>query len=89
METPEKNGITTFKDYENASDEGPEIKEDETVDVTCKIFAPEVPSAEPEGYWYRIHSALWSEDYYAVANSFQNNTEGYKDVDTDPNVPDC
>jgi hypothetical protein len=59
------------------------------VEVACKIYAPQIASAEPEGYWYRIHSAPWSEAYYAVANTFQNNTEGRKDIDTDPRVPDC
>jgi hypothetical protein len=88
-ETPEKNGITTFKDYENASDEGQEIKEGEVVDVTCKIFAPQIPSVEPEGYWYRIHSSPWNEEYYAVAGSFLNGGGIGNPVYTDPKVPDC
>ncbi len=88
-ETPETNGISTFKDYENASGEGQEIKEGEVVYVTCKIFAPEIPSVELEGYWYRIHSSPWNEEYYAVANSFLNGGGIGNPVYVDPKVPDC
>jgi hypothetical protein len=86
---PGHGGIATFSDYENASGPGPEIGESQTVEVACKVFAPQIASVEPEGYWYRIHTVPWSDTYYAAANPFENNTEGRKDVFTDPNVPNC
>jgi hypothetical protein len=86
---PKHGGITTFEDYESASGAGPEIEESKTVEVTCKVFAPEIASVEPDGYWYRIHSAPWSEEYYAAANAFLNGGGVGDPVYTDPSVPDC
>jgi surface antigen len=87
-EVPEV-ATSTFKNYENASAPGPGISEGHAVTISCKVFAPEISSSEPEGYWYRIHSAPWNDEYYAVTNAFQNNHEGRHDVNTDFNVPDC
>lgn len=42
------------------------------VAVSCKVYAPQIASANPDGYWYRIASAPWSNAYYAVANTFWN-----------------
>ena len=86
---PKHGGIATFSDYENASGIGPEIEESKTVEVTCKVFAPEIASVEPEGYWYRIHSTPWNDEDYAAANAFANGGSGANPIDTDPNVPDC
>jgi surface antigen len=80
---------TTFSSYENASGPGPEISASQTVQVSCKVFAPEIASIEPEGYWYRIHTSPWKDEFYAAANAFENNTEGKKTIDTDFKVPDC
>jgi hypothetical protein len=88
-ETPESNAITTFSDYEDATNDGQEIMLGETVEVSCKVFAPEVESTEPEGFWYRIHSKPWNDKYYAVANAFRNITGAGEGIDTDPNVPNC
>ena len=88
-ETPESNAITTFRYYENATEEGQEIKSTETVEVSCRIFAPEIESSEPEGFWYRIHSKPWDGEYYAVANAFRNVSGSGEGIDTDPNVPNC
>jgi hypothetical protein len=88
-ETPEKGGVTTFRDYEDATGGGQEIGADQTVEVSCKIFAPMIESAEPEGFWYRIHSKPWDDEYYAVANAFRNISGAGEGIDTDPNVPNC
>ncbi|MFF3863381.1 hypothetical protein [Streptomyces sp. NPDC002209] len=42
------------------------------VDVECRVFALEVDSANPDGWWYRIVTSPWSGSYYAVANMFMN-----------------
>jgi surface antigen len=89
VEKPEGDGIGTFKDYENASGEGKEINVAEPVQVACKVFAPQIESVEPEGYWYRIHSMPWNDEYYAAANAFLNGGTIGEPVDTDPDVPDC
>jgi hypothetical protein len=86
-----KHGVPTFADYANASDLGPDIQFTQVVQVSCKIYDPSIPSASPDGYWYRIASSPWDNRYYAVANTFLNglsptdpNTNYY-----DPRVPDC
>ena len=88
-EQAEQFGAPTFSDYINATEEGTSIEPGETVQVTCKLFAPEIQSAEPEGYWYRIHTKPWVDKYYAVANAFRNAPEGAEPLDSDPGVPDC
>ena len=90
MERPEEAGkIETFKNYEDVGEAGPDIGSGETVEVTCKVFAPAVEWSEPEGYWYRIHSSPWNDEYYAAANEFQNTTGGDGAIPSDPNVPNC
>jgi hypothetical protein len=81
-------GAPTFKSYLNASNEGPRIEAGTSVEVSCRVYAPEIESAEPEGFWYRIHTAPWNDEYYAVANSFFN-TSGGESHYTDINVPEC
>jgi hypothetical protein len=88
-EQPENGPIATFSNYSNASGEGPEINASEAVEVSCKVFAPEIQSIEPDGFWYRIHTAPWSDKYYAAANAFLNGGRVGEPVYTDPNVPDC
>lgn len=34
-----------------------------------------MPSAAPDGYWYRIASPPWNDQYYAVDNTFGNGVE--------------
>jgi surface antigen len=87
-ETPEIT-TATFSSYENASGPGVDLGAGHAVQISCKVFAPEIASVEPEGYWYRIHSSPWNDEFYAAANAFENNTEGKKDVNTDAKVPDC
>lgn len=85
-------GASTFTNPYNASGMGPKIPAYGYVDVSCKVYAPQIVSANPDGYWYRIHSAPWSDAYYAVANTFWNgDVPGQKPYvhNTDFNVRDC
>jgi hypothetical protein len=63
------------------------------VDVSCKLQPPStIGSAYPDGYWYRIQSAPWNDQYYAVANTFWNgDIPGQLPYthNTDFTVPDC
>ncbi len=88
-ETAEAFGAPTFRNYANATEEGLSIEPAQTVEVTCKVFAPKIASSEPDGYWYLIHTKPWNDAYYAVANAFRNAPEGSEVRNTDPSVPDC
>ena len=61
------------------------------VQVMCKVYAPQIQSANPDGYWYLIASSPWNSAYYAVANTFMNGDpwNGPYTHNTDFNVPDC
>lgn len=65
-------GANTFLNPYNASGMGPRIEPMTWVQVSCKVHAPQIASANPDGYWYRIASAPWNNQYYAVANTFWN-----------------
>jgi uncharacterized membrane protein YgcG len=85
-------GANTFLNPYNASGMGPKIPAWQWVDVSCKVYAPQIQSANPDGYWYRIASAPWSNSYYAVANTFWNgDVPGQKPYThfTDWAVPNC
>lgn len=85
-------GADTFRNYHNASDKGARIEPNQWVEVSCKVYDPTIQSADPDGYWYRIASAPWNNQYYAVANTFWNgDTPGQTPYthNTDFNVPDC
>ena len=85
-------GANTFTNPDNASGMGPRIQPYQWVDVSCKVYAPQIASANPDGYWYRIASAPWSNAYYAVANTFWNgDIPGQKPYthNTDWAVPNC
>jgi hypothetical protein len=85
-------GANTFTDPYNASGIGVKIPAYGYVEVSCKVYAPQISSANPDGYWYRIHSTPWNDAYYAVANTFWNgDIPGQKPYthNTDPNVRDC
>ncbi|MET0304800.1 MAG: hypothetical protein ABW196_01055 [Solirubrobacterales bacterium] len=85
-------GVPTFGNPHNASGQGPAIGSMAFVEVSCRLFAPEIQSVEPDGYWYRIHSPPWNDLYYGSANSFWNGAVpggGGEVVDTDFDVPDC
>jgi hypothetical protein len=85
-------GANTFTNPYNASGMGVKIAPYAYVQVSCKVYAPQIISANPDGYWYRIHSAPWNDAYYAVANTFWNgDIPGQKPYvhNTDFAVPDC
>lgn len=85
-------GANTFTNPYNASGMGVKIAPYQWVEVTCKVHAPQIASANPDGYWYRIASPPWSNAYYAVANTFWNgDIPGQRPYthNTDWAVPNC
>lgn len=84
-------GANTFTNPFNASGMGPKIPAAAWVQVSCKVYAPAIQSANPDGYWYRIASSPWNNAYYAVANTFMNGDPwgGPYTHNTDFKVPDC
>lgn len=84
-------GVNTFTNYHNASGMGVRIEPYAFVDVRCKVYDPYIESVNPDGYWYRIASPPWSDNYYAPANTFYNGdpVEGPYTHNTDFSVPDC
>ena len=85
-------GANTFTNPYNASGMGPnKIPAAAWVQVSCKVYAPAIQSANPDGYWYRIASSPWNNAYYTVANTFMNGDPwgGPYTHNTDFNVPDC
>jgi hypothetical protein len=63
------------------------------VQVSCKVYSvpEEALSAYPDGYWYRIASSPWNNNYYDIANTFLNgdSLNGPTVHNTDSKVPDC
>ena len=84
-------GVNTFTNYHNASGMGPRIEPATWVQVSCKVHDPTIASVNPDGYWYRIASAPWNDQYYAPANTFMNGDPwgGPYSHNTDFNVRDC
>ncbi len=54
-------GANTFTNPYNASGMGVKIPPYAYVEVSCKVYAPQIVSANPDGYWYRIRSAPWND----------------------------
>jgi hypothetical protein len=90
QETP-NHPVNTFTNYHNASGMGPAIAAGQWVQVSCKVYDPTIQSVNPDGYWYRIASAPWSNAYYSPANTFMNGDPygGPYTHNTDFAVPDC
>ena len=84
-------GVNTFTNYHNASGVGPRINPGQQVQVSCKVLDGTIVSINPDGYWYRIASAPWNNQYYAAANTFLNGDPpgGPFTHNTDFNVPNC
>lgn len=84
-------GAPTFADPYGSAERGPKVPAGARVQVSCKVYAPSIPSASPAGYWYLLASPPWSNRYYAVANTFMNggtlSGSGVRHVDRA--VPDC
>jgi hypothetical protein len=84
-------GVNTFTNYHNASGVGPRIDPATWVEVSCKVYDPFIGTANPDGYWYRITSSPWNDQYYSPANTFMTGDPwgGPFTHNTDFNVPDC
>lgn len=85
------NGAPTFA-HLDASGAGIPVAYGQFVQVSCKIYNTVVKSAKPDGYWYRLASLPWSNNYYAVANTFGNGDKLHHPPythNTDWQVPNC
>lgn len=85
-------GARTFARPRALSGAGEAVKPGQVVRVRCKLYSPEPPSVNPDGYWYRLTSAPWNGSYYAPANSFWNgDVPGHRPYihNTDFAVPNC
>lgn len=84
------NGAPTFL-YLDASGAGVPVAYGQIVQVSCKVYSTVVRSALPDGYWYRLVSMPWDNNYYAVANTFGNGDKmgGPYTHNTDWKVPNC
>jgi hypothetical protein len=85
-------GAPTFENPGSATGEGPRIPALSFVEISCKIYAPQIETAEPDGYWYLVQSPPYNDHYYAVANTFWNGVtpgESAEPINTDPTVPNC
>jgi hypothetical protein len=84
-------GANTFTDPNNASGMGTKVPAGAWVQVSCKVYAPQIVSANPDGYWYLIASSPWNNSYYAIANTYMNGDpwNGPYTHNTDWAVPDC
>jgi hypothetical protein len=84
-------GAPTFTNPHSPAVTGVKVQPYEKVQVSCKVFAPTIPSISPDGYWYRIGSKPWANKYYAAANTFLNGDKvgGPTLHNTDFKVPDC
>jgi hypothetical protein len=83
--------VPTFTNYHNASSPGDKIPPRQVVQVSCKVHDGTIASVNPDGYWYRIASSPWNNNYYAAANTFLNGDppNGPYSRNTDFSVPDC
>jgi hypothetical protein len=83
--------VNTFLNYHNASGMGLPIAAGQSVEVSCKVYDPYIASVNPDGYWYRIASSPWNNQYYSPANTFLDGDPpgGPYTHNTDFSVPDC
>lgn len=87
-------GSITVTDPSGFSGVGQKVRPLQKVQVSCKVLAPSIDSASPDGYWYRIVTAPWNNQAYGIANTFLNGdpvigTSNGPQHNTDFNVPDC
>ncbi|KPI20894.1 hypothetical protein OV450_7734 [Actinobacteria bacterium OV450] len=84
-------GSPTFRNPHGAKEPGERVPAHAWVDVECRVLAPEIDSANPDGWWYRIVTSPWSGSYYAVANTFMNGDAPGQNppTNTDRSVPVC
>jgi len=91
LEVQGQHGAPTFRDPYGSADEGPKVRPGAKVKVSCKVYAPSIPSASPDGYWYLLSSPPWKNQFYVVANTFMNGgpLRGPGVRNTDMKVHDC
>jgi hypothetical protein len=85
-------GASTYANPHTLSEPGNPVEPGQTVKVICRVYAPEPPSVNPDGYWYRLASLPWNGRYYAPANSFWNgDIPGHRPYthNTDKRIPIC
>ncbi|MEV6582950.1 hypothetical protein AB0M92_32860 [Streptomyces sp. NPDC051582] len=84
-------GSPTFLNAHGAKGPGERVPAHTWVDVECRVYAPEIDSANPDGWWYRIATTPWNGSYYAVANTFMNGDAPGQSppTNTDWSVPVC
>jgi hypothetical protein len=90
QETP-NHPVNTFQNYHSAGGQGPAIGSGQVVQVSCKVYDPNIGSVNPDGYWYRIAGSPWNNGYYSPANTFLNGDppHGPYSHNTDFAVPNC
>lgn len=84
--------LETWSNYMTAGgSEGPAIGKLLTVAVACKLNGFRV--ADGDTWWYRISSKPWSNNFYASADGFYNNSQKSGTLRgtpyVDPVIPDC
>lgn len=86
-----KQGSPTFADTKGTTPGPQKVGYGQHVQISCKVLDPSIPSATPDGYWYRIASSPWNDHYYAVANTFTNGDPlgSPGSHNTDWNIPNC
>jgi hypothetical protein len=87
-----RHGANAFADTKAKHKGQHRLTFDEAVQVSCKVFDPSITSASPDGYWYRIATPPWDNQFYAVANTFANGDPVGANGgthNTDPAIPDC
>ena len=74
-----------------ASSPGPRLSPGAVGRRFLQVDHPAIASVNPDGYWYRIASAPWNDQYYAAANTFMNGDPwgGPFRHPTDHAVPTC
>jgi len=82
----------TWSDFHNAGGiEGPSIRPNESVIVSCRIQG--FTTADGNVWWYRIESPPWNNKYYASADAFYNDgrtSGGLRGTPfVDPSVAPC
>lgn len=66
------NSVRTISDPLTGGGLGVYIEAGQTVQVSCRVYSAVIPSALPDGYFYRVESSPWNGNFYASANSFLN-----------------
>jgi hypothetical protein len=86
-----RNGVSTWNNPYTPSVTNQKIPFLQKVDVSCKVHSPSFPSVSPDGYWYRIASPPFNNEWWSPANTFLNGdkVDGPTEHNTDFAVPDC